>query len=58
MGSALATAATQALGLLALLVLAGCGTVSADQIRAKDELRKETAKKMPGEKVPLDPADE
>jgi hypothetical protein len=50
-----------AIGFLALLVVmgfAGCGPrISADSVREKDALRKETAKQMPGEKVPLDPAD-
>lgn len=58
MGSPLALVATALLGSLGLVLLAGCGTVSADQVRAKDQIRKETAKRMPGEKVPLDPADE
>ncbi len=49
------------IGLLVLgvmVILAGCGPrISSESVREKDALRKETARQMPGEKVPLDPAD-
>jgi hypothetical protein len=47
------------LGVIWIVSLAGCGPrISSESVRERDALRKETAKQMPGEKVPLDPADE
>jgi hypothetical protein len=35
----------------------GCGKMSADSVRDKDSQRVETAKGMPGNDIPPDPAD-
>lgn len=43
---------------LVLAIFAGCGPrISSESVRERDTLRRETARQMPGEKVPLDPAD-
>jgi hypothetical protein len=42
----------------ALLVIAGCGAdISAETVRDKDKQRTEVSKKMPGNDIPMDPAD-
>lgn len=38
-------------------LIAGCGRMSDDTVRDKDQQRIETSKGMPGNDVPLDPAD-
>ena len=46
--------------LIAILVTAtiiGCGKMSADSVRDRDRDRVETAKGMPGNDIPPDPAD-
>ncbi|MDQ2986978.1 MAG: hypothetical protein M3R13_09720 [Armatimonadota bacterium] len=46
--------------LLAALVacaLSGCGRMSSEAVREKDQERIETSKNMPGNDIPLDPAD-
>ena len=46
--------------LIAVLVataLIGCGKMSADSVRDKDQQRIDTAKGMPGNDIPPDPAD-
>lgn len=42
---------------LLLLAVLGCGRMSDQTVRDKDELRIETSKSMPGNNVPMDPAD-
>ncbi len=57
LGSALVRAAVVVL--IAGLLVLGCGNrVTAESVRNKDEQRIETSKNMPGNDVPLDPADE
>jgi hypothetical protein len=41
---------------LALIVL-GCGRMSDDTVRDRDRQRADTAKRMPGNDMPMDPAD-
>ncbi len=43
--------------MLASGVLSGCGKMSADSVRDKDQQRIDTAKGMPGNDLPPDPAD-
>lgn len=44
--------------LVAALVCCGCGRISDETVRDKDQQRIETSKLMPGNNVPPDPADE
>ncbi|HET6645667.1 MAG TPA: hypothetical protein VFG65_09240 [Fimbriimonadales bacterium] len=50
--------ACAALSLCLLAILAGCGkTVTAQEVRDRDGWRREVSKHMPGNDVPIDPAD-
>lgn len=42
---------------LAACLLCGCGQMSSEEVRDKDQERIETSKNMPGNDIPLDPAD-
>lgn len=55
-----ALGARLAAALTTLYLSIGCGVshVSDETVQEKDKMRKEAAKKMPGNDVPLDPADE
>ncbi len=45
------------LAVLATAALIGCGRMSAESVRDKDQQRIDTAKGMPGNDIPLGPAD-
>jgi hypothetical protein len=45
------------LAVLVTAILIGCGRMSADSVRDKDMQRIDTAKGMPGNDIPPDPAD-
>lgn len=42
---------------VAVLMVLGCGRMSAETVRDKDQQRIETSKRMPGNEIPMDPAD-
>jgi len=39
------------------LSMVGCGRISDETVRDKDQQRIETSKGMPGNEIPMDPAD-
>lgn len=58
LGTRMKKRACAALLLCLLAILAGCGkTVTAQEVRDRDGWRREVSKHMPGNDVPIDPAD-
>jgi hypothetical protein len=53
MGAALKVVVVLALA----AIITACGRISDDTVRDKDQQRIETSKVMPGNDIPLDPAD-